>query len=191
MNAPFQTLMEKVCITNKVEEKDCKFQFDGQALNPRGTPEDEDLEGGEMIEVRIDPNAMEAGKSERANMVATNGSRPSGASDTRCIPQAGTRNIQTIEFPNKYTASGKTITVLVLRNNVQARTRKFKVTDNMVLLTLKLGYLNLHGKKGCKSVTFYHNKRPLTDFSKSFADLGIRDMDILAAMENGKDFRDS
>ena len=96
MNAPFQTLMNKVFESNKVSKEKCKFQFDGQALNPKGTPEDEDLEGDEVIDVQID-----MGTESSAQSCATTANPPHSAQSS-----------------NQYAPKGLPIYVLTLRNNV-------------------------------------------------------------------------
>jgi len=57
----FQKLIDWVCQKQNVKQTDCKFIFDGAPLNPRGTPCDEDLEGGEVMDVQIDKDALESG----------------------------------------------------------------------------------------------------------------------------------
>ena len=96
MNAPFQTLMDKVYELNKISKDKCKFQFDGQALNPRGTPEDEDLEGDEVIDVQIDKGIASTTQSSTTNKNPT----------------------QTKQYSKQYEPKGKAMNVLTLRNNV-------------------------------------------------------------------------
>jgi hypothetical protein len=62
-NEKFQKLMDWVCIHKYgVTKSDCKFIFDGAPLNPNYTPDDEDLEGDEVIDVKIDQDALKKGK---------------------------------------------------------------------------------------------------------------------------------
>ena len=53
---------------------------------------------------------------------------------------------------------------------------------------MQAGYLKCYRDKGCSSVIFYHKNMPINDTSKTFASLGVKDMDVLVAMENGKDY---
>ena len=58
----FQTMIDWFCTKHGVLQKDCQFIFDGCPLNPKGNAEEEDLEGGEVIDVKVDKNLLEQGK---------------------------------------------------------------------------------------------------------------------------------
>lgn len=58
----FQTMIDWFCTKHGVLQKDCQFIFDGCPLNPKGNAEEEDLEGGEVIDVKVDKNLLEKGK---------------------------------------------------------------------------------------------------------------------------------
>jgi hypothetical protein len=58
---PFQKLMDWVCQKYYVKTADCKYIFDGAPLNPNYTPNDEDLEGDEVIDVEINKDSLEKG----------------------------------------------------------------------------------------------------------------------------------
>ena len=80
----FQKLMDWVCTKNNVNSPDCKYIFDGAPLNPNYTPNDEDLEGDEVIDVQIDKAALERGSKTAApppamasSQVQTQDSKPS------------------------------------------------------------------------------------------------------------------
>ena len=53
MKGQFQYVMTKFAEKKSVALSQCKFIFDGEALPPNGTPEGLDLEGNEIIDVKI------------------------------------------------------------------------------------------------------------------------------------------
>lgn len=63
----FQILMNSFYKKYGLEEKDCKFTFDGCTLNTQGTVEDEDLEGEEVFDVIIDKSRWEQIKKLQKN----------------------------------------------------------------------------------------------------------------------------
>ncbi|GFH45438.1 hypothetical protein CTEN210_01912 [Chaetoceros tenuissimus] len=63
----FHILMNSFCKKYGLEEKDCKFTFDGCTLNTQGTVEDEDLEGEEVFDVIIDKSRWEQIKKLQKN----------------------------------------------------------------------------------------------------------------------------
>ncbi len=76
----FQKLMEYVCQKFNVKNSDCKYIFDGVPLNANYTPNDEDLEGGEVIDVQINKDALEKGSKALSSSMpsAQAQSNPSG-----------------------------------------------------------------------------------------------------------------
>ena len=71
---------------------------------------------------------------------------------------------------------------------INTRKKKFKVRDTSRLSSFRDGYLKYYGKKGCTSVTLYHDHDAILDLDSTFASLGIINNDVLVAMENGKDY---
>lgn len=71
-----------------------------------------------------------------------------------------------------------------------SKTKKFRVRDDGTVIIIKSAYIKNYGKKGCKSVIFYYNNVPLMDMNKTFAALGVKDMDVLVAMENGRKYEE-
>ena len=57
----FQILIDEFCTKYKVKASDCKFEFDGDILNVNGTAMNEDLEGGEIIDVSVDKTVLAGG----------------------------------------------------------------------------------------------------------------------------------
>lgn len=53
VNDPFQRLMDLFCRRRGVSLSQCKFELDGGPLNPQGNCQNEDLAGGELIEVKL------------------------------------------------------------------------------------------------------------------------------------------
>ena len=123
MNAKFQTLMNQVYERNHVVQSDCTFQFDGDRLNPNSTPDDEDLEGDEVIEVKIDKNALEKGKkatstaSRVTSSISTNTSMANIVQSRTSLPQSGDSSYG-VSNTSPYNPTGQIINVLTLRNNV-------------------------------------------------------------------------
>jgi hypothetical protein len=75
---------------------------------------------------------------------------------------------------------------LALYQIQRSKEKKFRVKDNSTIGTMKKGYMKHYEKKGCTSVIFYYKNVAITDTNLIFAALGIKDMDIIVAMENGK-----
>jgi len=133
-----------------VSGKECKFEFDGEVLDPNGTPKGEDLEGGEMVDVTT--VAKKAQEKERIR-------------------------------------SREVITVVTIRNNITTQhPKKFKLYSTDTFAKLKEGYVGYYRKKGCRSVKFYFNNNFIKDTHKTFFESGVRNMDSIAAIENGRKF---
>lgn len=103
----FQKLIHLVCNHNGgVDSQECKFTFEGMALNPNSTPEDEDLEGDEMIDVSIDKTVLakiETDKCEQSSSLDSN---------SNCVSTADP--VQT----NQKTEGRKIVEVFIIRNHV-------------------------------------------------------------------------
>ena len=103
----FQKLIHLVCNNNGgVDSRECKFIFEGMALNSNSTPEDEDLEGDEMIDVSIDKTVlekMEKDKYEQSSSLESN---------SKCVSTANP--VQT----NQKTEGRKIVEVFIIRNHV-------------------------------------------------------------------------
>ena len=48
---PFQKLFDQYCARKSIDPKTVHFMLDGEKIHLGSTPADEDLEGGEIIEV--------------------------------------------------------------------------------------------------------------------------------------------
>jgi len=79
--SPFQVLIQKFYDSHGVTSSDCKFTFDGDILNPKGTPKDEDLEGGEMIDVVVNPAVLERGRRKVVEQGVSGGGGVASSSD--------------------------------------------------------------------------------------------------------------
>jgi hypothetical protein len=103
----FQKLVQLVCNNiGGIDSRECKFIFEGLALNPNGTPEDEDLEGDEMIDVSIDEATLariEQKKHEQLSSLESNRNFVS----TKDLGQN-----------NQKTISRQIVEVLIVRNDV-------------------------------------------------------------------------
>ena len=70
----FRVLIQKFCQKNSKEEKDVSFILDGEKLNPNATPQREDLEGGEILDVIIIEKSNQSTATGTSRNVAVNSS---------------------------------------------------------------------------------------------------------------------
>lgn len=109
MNESFKILINQFIEKNNVTEKECKFTFDGVNLSLNGTPEDEGLEGGEIIDVSVDRTVKSS-----SDIVMNIVSNIAGSSTNQPAAKNGPQS-------NSNTPShGRTISVNTIRNNVSA-----------------------------------------------------------------------
>lgn len=103
----FQKLIQLVRNNNGgIDSRECKFIFEGMSLNPKGTPEDEDLEGDEMIDVSIDEATLAKIEQKKHEQLS------SLESSLNCVStkDPGQNNQKTI--------SRQIVEVLIVRNDV-------------------------------------------------------------------------
>lgn len=164
LKGKFQSLMSRLAEKRGVTVDCCTFVIDGEAIGPGSTPEDYDLEGGEMIDVSI----QEAKKQP----VATS-SRPMAQS--KRIPTAANGPVTSIKVQTN-------------RNKTSKKTKSWKLSSDSPLSQLRAMYMKYYKSKGCKSVDFYSEQTLIQGDNMSFKDLGISDNCTLIAMENSKSF---
>ena len=168
MKETFQLAMESFAQRRKVTVSQCKFVFDGEVLRSLSTPEQLDLEGGEIIDVSV----MESVPQQRA---ATN--------------QRTTTAAVSVTSSAAAAAAPVMITIETNRNqNNNPRQKKWKLLNTSSIAKLKTDYCKYYKSKGCKSVQFYFRNTLIQDESNLLRDLGIGDGDTVYAMENGKAF---
>jgi uncharacterized integral membrane protein len=68
---------------------------------------------------------------------------------------------------------------------IKVKKKKFRLQNTAKIATIQKYYLQHYKKKGCLTVVFNHNKIPILDVDQAFASLGVCDMDVFVAMENG------
>ena len=164
MKETFQLAMESFAQRRKVTVSQCKFVFDGEVLRSLSTPEQLDLEGGEIIDVSV----TESVPQQRA------------ATNQRTTPAA---------VSVTSSAAAAMITIETNRNqNNNPRQKKWKLLNTSSIAKLKTDYCKYYKSKGCKSVQFYFRNTLIQDESNLLRDLGIGDGDTVYAMENGKAF---
>lgn len=177
---------------------DCKFEFDGEVLNPLATPEDEDLEGGEMIDVTTAVKATKKKKKQQDNGLRRNATRSSTRSlpayndnddDDDCqvvreiITVQTSRNNHIIPLIGIYMASAACIT-----QSKTGKPKRFRLYSTDTFETLKEGYVKFYKKKGCRNVKFYFKNSLIVDIKKTLAESGVENMDSICAIENGKKY---
>ncbi len=187
-----------------VTENDCKFEFDGCPLESQATPDGEDCEGDEVIDVKVDEAALAKGKK---NAVAPVQAPPIIASTTRTassvksVPlvqapmggngstsrQSSTANDITSATEPSESTQREPLAIFVVRNNKAPKPKKFKLLPTDKVIKLKQGYINHYKKKGCRSVKFYLRGSPIEDEGViTFETLNILPTERVIAMENGR-----
>jgi len=182
----FQTAMDHFCTKRKVAVAQCKFIFDGESLHPNGTPEGLDLEGGEMIDVKLPAvpavSAVTAASATARSVQATRAKR--GGPAARVNPFAKSSSARAS------TAPAAKISIQTNRNlNSNTRQKTWKVTNTDAFSQLQLEYTKYYKSKGCKTVKFFFRNDLVQDMTRTFRDLGVGDKDMIYAMENGKAYK--
>jgi hypothetical protein len=162
-NEAFSVLIDQFCEKNNLSRIDCKFKFDGGDLSLNGTPEDEGLEGGEIIDVFV----KKSPKTSSSIQPTMNASNVNGA-------VTGTTSLQ---------SRGQVISLQIVRNQA-GRPRKFLMNSNDLISKLTTAYGKIYRSKGCISVQFYHKGLLIND-NRTIQEHGLQNMDVLNAIENG------
>jgi len=150
-------------------------------LNPLATPEDEDLEGGEMIDVTTAVKATKKKKKQQDNGLRRNATR----SSTRSLPAYNDNN----DDDDDCQVVREIITVQTSRNNSKTgKPKRFRLYSTDTFETLKEGYVKFYKKKGCRNVKFYFKNSLIVDIKKTLAESGVENMDSICAIENGKKY---
>lgn len=189
---PFRALLERFSEKNGgAPIAKCSFVFDGERLRPEGTPGEVDMEGDEIVDVVVDESLLVADAAE-----GTAAARPEAP--TRAAPSASAPERPPPPPSRPPQSSARTtpervpITVQTIRNNGKAnvRPKKFRLYSTDPLSKLKSGYVEHYKKKGCRKVTFHRegSREPIRNESSTLSDLGVRDMDVLRAVENGRKY---
>jgi len=169
MKEAFQPAMETFAQRRNVGLSQCQFVFDGETLRPSTTPEHLDLEGDEIIDVKVTESAP---------------APPIRATTTQSTARAAASASTTAS------AAPVMITIETNRNqNNNSRQKKWKLHDTSLVTKLKTDYTKYYKSKGCKQVQFYFRNQLITNESQSLRDLGIRNGDMVYAMENGKAYK--
>jgi len=171
----FQFLIDKFCLKNKKQKSQVTFILDGEAVNPNMTPQSEDLEGGEILDVIIKEELNQI--NDQTKTPATNGKKANihkRLSTTREVRE--TSSINTI------------MTIQTIRNKAKTRPKRFQVKQSDTIESLKKAYIQYYKNKGCKTVKFYYRDNLIRDGRNpaTFTSLGIQEFDSIYAMENGK-----
>jgi len=202
-NDQFSVLVDDFCKKKNVIHSECKFTFDGCILNINSTVEDEDLEGGEIIDVVVDEGVLKQGKlNESTDKISS--TFPSKITRNQTDMQkkvlktteSSCRNIpkpvQPMVFSvddNSVESLSTMVTVQTIRNNnTQFKPKKFRLYLRDSIFRLKEGYLRYYKKKGCRSVCFYFKNIPILNETQNLRSLGVCDMAVLHAIENGKTY---
>ena len=173
MKGTFQQAFETFAQRRNVTVSQCKFVFDGETLRPSTTPEQLDLEGDEIIDVKVTESASSAVPPRAAALTTT---------------QATCR----IVAPASAAAAAPPVMITFETNrnqNKNPRQKKWKLLDTSPVTALKTDYSKYYKSKGCKRVKFYFQNQLITNESQSLRDLGIRNGDRVYAMENGKAYK--
>ena len=175
---PFQPAMETFAQRRHVSVSQCQFVFDGETLRPCTTPEQLDLEGDEIIDVKVKESARPAASLLFASRLSAT------------IQSAATAVASAVSSPLASTASSAPamITIETNRNqNNNSRQKKWKMLDTSHVTKLKTDYTKYYKQR--EQVNFYFRNQLITNESKSLRDLGIRNGDMVYAMENGKAYK--
>ncbi|KAK1738671.1 ubiquitin family protein [Skeletonema marinoi] len=169
----FQQVFETFAQRRNVSVSQCKFVFDGETLRPSTTPEHLDLEGDEIIDVKVTEAAR--------------------AAPAPALPRAATQSTARAAAAASSASSSSApvmITIETNRNqNNNSRQKKWKLHDTSLVTKLKTDYTKYYKSKGCKKVKFYIRNQLITNESQSLRDLGIGNGDMVYAMENEKAYK--
>jgi len=163
MKGKFESIMGRFAQKKNLSVSQCKFIFDGETLNPNSTPEGLDLEGDEIIDVRLPES--NSGSSASATGASSNQARNASLGPGRQISIQTNRN----------------------RNN-NARQKGWKVHNTNSISKLQTDYIKYYKSKGCQTVKFYFRNAAINNMTQSFREVGVAEGDILVAMENGKPY---
>mmetsp|Transcript_52019 Transcript_52019/g.156118 ORF Transcript_52019/g.156118 Transcript_52019/m.156118 type:complete len:709 (-) Transcript_52019:125-2251(-) len=196
----FRVLIDDFCSQNALTSTDCKFKFDGELLRTNQTPLQLDVEGDEIIEVLVSESVLATAQS---SSLAGNSRLPSSKSEPTLSRQS-TRSAPSSRLNSAYTRSDNcssvgsspprsllsdsskiVVSIQIMRNNDSKKSKKFKLYSNDTLDKLREGYKKYYKKRGCRSVEFYLHGAKLNKKS-TVESLGLREMDVIVAMENGK-----
>ena len=182
----FEQAFETFAGLRSVSVSQCKFVFDGETLKPSTTPEHLDLEGDEIIDVKVTEAARPAPVPQHT---ATQSTVRAAATAVSAAIQFTARAAVAALSPSASSAPVM-ITIETNRNqNNNSRQKKWKLHDTSSVTKLKTDYTKYYKSKGCKQVIFYFRNQAITNESQSLRDLGIRDGDMVYAMENGKAYK--
>ncbi len=185
----FQPVFETFAQRRNVSSvSQCKFVFDGETLRPSTTPEHLDLEGDEIIDVMVTEAARPAPAAQGTAIQST--ARAAVAAVSAAI-QSTARVAATAVSASTTTASPPVmITIETNRNqNKNPRQKKWKLHDTSLVTKLKTDYTKYYKSKGCKKVKFYIRNQLITNESQSLRELGIRNGDMVYAIENGRAYK--
>jgi len=171
----FQPVFETFAQRRNVSSvSQCKFVFDGETLRPSTTPEHLDLEGDEIIDVMV-----------------TEAARPAHAAVSAAIQSTARAAATAVSASTTTTTSPPVmITIETNRNqNKNPRQKKWKLHDTSLVTKLKTDYTKYYKSKGCKRVKFYIRNQLITNESQSLRELGIRNGDMVYAIENGRAYK--
>mmetsp|Transcript_8389 Transcript_8389/g.11999 ORF Transcript_8389/g.11999 Transcript_8389/m.11999 type:complete len:420 (-) Transcript_8389:232-1491(-) len=202
----FQKIMDEFCGKNGVTLSDCKFTFDGDVLRPMNTPQQEDLEGDEIVDVMVDPNLLAAPKTTTKSTSASNPMPASSTSQTHTSStsdrplslsstSSASASVLSVSSSSTYRATPargvpkKAIKIQTIRNNKKAaRPKQFRLYNTDTIGKLRKGYIDYYKSKGCQNVQFYFTNALIKDDMATLESLGVREMSTLYAIENGKKY---
>jgi len=163
MKGKFVSIMGRFAQKKNLSVSQCKFIFDGETLNQNSTPEGLDLEGDEIIDVRL-PESDSSSSSASAT----------GASSNQASSATG---------------PGRQISIQTNRNrNNNARQKGWKVHNTNSISKLQTDYIKYYKSKGCQTVKFYFRNAVINNMTQSFRELGVAEGAMIFAMENGKPY---
>jgi len=152
MKGKFESIMGRFAQKKNLSISQCKFIFDGETLNPNNTPEGLDLEGDEIIDVRL----PESNSSSSASATGAPSNQARAASSASLGP-------------------GRQISIQTNRNrNTSSRQKSWKVYNTNSISKLQTDYIKYYKSKGCQTVKFYFQNTVINNMTQSFRDLGVR-----------------
>lgn len=155
---------------------DVSFYFDGDLLSLSATPEDEDLEGGEIIDIKIKPGAMKGAVAPPKASAPVSTSSSSSSSSASSSSSTSSSSPSSTSVPNMQQASGVVAMIVSVING--GKKNRLKINKNAPLQVLFDGYVKAMTKtlkltkKVIKECYFECNSVRL-DLKKSATELGI------------------
>jgi hypothetical protein len=183
-NGTFKHAMEAFAAKKKCSISECTFVFDGEILQPMTSVESLDLEGGEIIDVKLN--------------VAVSNPPPLQDDDDDVVMADAAAVMITVKTVRNVSSSLSLIHGLVSllcltpRHRIQhskTKPKSWKVSNADSISVLNQEYVKYYKSKGCTQVKFYFNNTIINVETKSFRDLGIVDGATIYAMENGKPYK--